>query len=288
MMMTMMNNEPTIDLDAYQRRIGLDLGSRAAPTLATLARLIEHHARAIPFENIEVMAGRVPALDIGALQAKMLQQKRGGYCFEQNNLLRSCLLQLGYQVQRLEARVRAGVPAEVVTGRTHMALRVTIDGVDHLADVGFGGMAPVAPLELASRGEQPAADGLYRFVDVEGDLLMQTRSHEGWADCYRIAPATAQHVDYEIGNWYVATHDRAFLGQNLLVARATDEGRLTLCNEQLTLRRPGVREHEQRTLEHRTEFAEVLVDAFGLALDDAEIDAVMALMERRALASGNG
>src|SRR5260221_3682318 len=183
-----MMNEPTIDLDAYQRRIALDLGSRAAPTLATLTRLIEHHARAIRFETIEVMAGRVRALDVGALQAKMLQQKRGGYCFEQNNLLRTCLLQLGYEVQRLEARVRAGVPADVVTGRTHMALRVTIDGVDHLADDGFGGMAPVAPLELASRGEQPAADGLYRLVDVDGDLLMQARSHQRWADANRIRP----------------------------------------------------------------------------------------------------
>ena len=281
MMMTMMNNEPTIDLDAYQRRIGLDLGGRAAPTLATFARLIEHHARAIPFENIEVMAGRVPALDVGALQAKMLQQKRGGYCFEQNNLLRACLLQLGYQVQRLEARVRAGVPAEVVTGRTHMALRVTIDGVDHLADVGFGGMAPAAPLELASRGEQPAADGLYRFVDVEGDLLMQTRSHEGWADCYRIAPVAPQHVDYEIGNWYVATHAKSMLRQNLLVARAVPGGRLTLFNRQLTLRRPATAAPIERTLATRTEIEDVLAQEFDLQIDAADLDAVMRIVSPR-------
>jgi len=283
MVMTTMNDndEPTIDLDAYQRRIGLDLGSRAAPTLALLARLIEHHARAIPFENIEVMAGRVPALDTGALQAKMLLQKRGGYCFEQNNLLRSCLLQLGYEVQRLEARVRAGVPAEVVTGRTHMALRVTIDAVPYLADVGFGGMAPVAPLEFDSRGEQHAADGLYRLVDVEGDLLMQTKGHEGWADCYRIMPVAPQHIDYEIGNWYVATHAKSMLRQNLLVARAVPGGRLMLFNRQLTLRRPATAVPIERTLATRAEVEAVLADDFDLQIDAADLDAVMRIIAPR-------
>jgi len=273
-------SDTPIDLDAYQRRIGLDLG-RAPPTLATLTRLIAHHAHAIPFENIEVMAGRVPALDPAALQAKMLTQQRGGYCFEQNNLLRSVLLQLGYTVQRLEARVRAGVPADVETGRTHMALRVTIDGVDHLADVGFGGMAPVAPLQLARRDEQPASEGVYRLVEVDGELLMQARHHDGWADGYRIAAAAPHHVDYEIGNWYVATHARSMLRQNLLVARAVPGGRLTLFNRQLTLRRPETGAPIERTLATSAEIARVLADEFDLRIDAADLAAVTRIIGAR-------
>lgn len=272
----------TVDLAAYERRIGLGLRT-AAPTVETLERIVAHHARAIPFENIEVMVGRVPALDVAALQAKMLHRPRGGYCFEQNNLLRAVLLHLGYEVHRLEGRVRAGVPAEVETGRTHMALRVTVDGVDHLADVGFGGMAPVAPLRLASRAEQPAADGVYRLVEVghAGELLLQARHHEGWADGYRLQPGEAQHIDHEIGNWYVATHAKSMLRQNLLVARAVPGGRLTLFNRQLTLRRPSTAEPVVRTLANRAELGDALADEFGLALDAPDLAAVAAIVAAR-------
>src|SRR3954447_19804214 len=154
-------NDSSIDLEAWRRRIGFE--GEVAPTLACLAQLISCHASTIPFENIDVLAGRVPALDEPALQDKLVRQRRGGYCFEQNNLLLSALRQIGFVVHRLEARIRAGVPADVVTGRTHLAVRVSIAGDDWLADVGCGGLSPLAPLRLASRVEQAAGTGLYRF-----------------------------------------------------------------------------------------------------------------------------
>ena len=279
-------SDPFADFDAYCQRIGF--AGPATSTLATLTRLIARHAATIPFENVDVLAGRVPRLDVPSLAQKLVRHRRGGYCFEQNALLRAVLRHIGFSVQSLEARVRAGVAADVVTGRSHMALRVTIGDATYLADVGFAGLAPLVPLAFGASEGQRDRISAYRFVNASTDTLLQIETTDGWMDCYRLMPEPAEDVDYEIGNWYVATHDRAFLKQNLLVARATEEGRLTLCNEQLTLRRPGVREPEQRTLEHRTEFAEVLVDAFGLNLDDADIDAVMALMERRALATGDG
>jgi N-hydroxyarylamine O-acetyltransferase len=120
----------TLDLDAYCRRIGLR--GALAPTRDCLVRLIQCHAMAIPFENIEVLARRVPVLDTDSLQRKMVQQRRGGYCFEQNQLFRGVLLACGFDAHPLEARIRVGVPADVVTARTHLATRVVLDGVDHL------------------------------------------------------------------------------------------------------------------------------------------------------------
>lgn len=273
-------DDAPIDLDAYRHRIGL--AAPLTPTLDTLARLIERHAATIPFENIDVLCGRVPSLDHAALQHKLVQRRRGGYCFEQNGLFLACLRQAGFQVRRLEARVRAGVPADVVTGRTHMALRVTLDGADHLADVGFGALAPLAPLRLAERGEQVLAGGVYRFVDSDGELALQAAAADGWTDCYRIAAAEPQHVDHEIGNWYVATHPNAMLRHNLLVSRSVPGGRLTLFNRQLTLR-PAVNSvpADERSLDSRAELADVLGDAFGLDIDAADLDAVISVLERQ-------
>jgi N-hydroxyarylamine O-acetyltransferase len=271
--------ETPFDGGAYRRRIQFD--SPITPTIDTLAQLIERHAAAIPFENIEVLAGRVPPLDRASLQQKLVQRRRGGYCFEQNGLFLAVLKEAGFVVAGLEARVRAGVPADVVTARTHMALRVTLEGEDYLADVGFGGFAPTAPLKLRERTEQHDAIGTYRFIDVESDLLLQCRTHDGWVDCYRIGPSEPQPIDCEMGNWFVATHPKAMLRHNLLVARSTSGGRLTLFNRTLTLRNGAAKPPEESSLGTRAEFADVLRDAFGLQIDDADLDAVMAVLDRQ-------
>jgi N-hydroxyarylamine O-acetyltransferase len=271
-----------IDLDAYTRRIQFE--GPLTPTLDTLARLIERHAATIAFENIDVLAGRVPHLDPAALEQKLVQRRRGGYCFEQNGLFLAALQQAGFAARGLEARVRAGVPADVVTARTHMALRVTLEGEDYLADVGFGGFAPTAPLKLNERAAQRDSVGAYRFTAVGADLLLQCETHEGWIDCYRIGPSEPHLIDYEMGNWFVATHPKAMLRQNLLVARSVQGGRLTLFNNKLSLRKPALASPDEQTLLTRAEFADVLADGFGLQIDEADLDAVMAAVERRAVA----
>ncbi|MCB2068121.1 MAG: arylamine N-acetyltransferase, partial [Erythrobacter sp.] len=73
-------------LDAYCQRIGHE-GARA-PTLAVLDQVIARHLDAIPFENFDPLTGRVPDLIPAAIRAKLIGAKRGGYCFEQNALLR--------------------------------------------------------------------------------------------------------------------------------------------------------------------------------------------------------
>lgn len=272
-------DEASFDLPAYLARIG-----HAGPLLATceaLARVVACHAAAIPFENIEVLAGRVPALDEATLQRKMVQGRRGGYCFEQNSLLRAALQAAGFEVRRIEARVRAGVPAEVDTGRTHLALRVRLDGEDWLADVGFGGLAPTAPLRLVSGLEQPARSGRYRLAEADGEQLLQVQGPEGWSDCYRFGSREPLPVDLELGNWYVATHPKAMLRHNLLVGRAVEGARMTLFNRTLSVRRPETAAAEEQHLASRAELAQALADVFGLDVAPADLDAVMAVLERQ-------
>src|SRR3954462_15972049 len=83
------------DLDAYLYRISL--GGRPKPTLEALAVIVGAHCLAIPYENIDVLLGRPPKLDMASLQAKLVSGRRGGYCFEQNLLLRAALRPLGFR-----------------------------------------------------------------------------------------------------------------------------------------------------------------------------------------------
>jgi N-hydroxyarylamine O-acetyltransferase len=274
--------EPTaLDLAAYARRIGLD-ARRLAPDIETLAAIVEAHGRAIPFENIEVLAGRVPALDLPSLHDKFILHRRGGYCFEQNGLLLGVLRQLGFEVRRREGRVLAGVPPGTVTARTHMILLVTIAGTDWLADVGFGSFAPSGPLRFASREEQAVGTALHRLVEEPAGPVLQVMTHEGWADCYRIVHSAAEPIDYQVGNWFVATWPGAFLRNNLLVARSIEGGRLRLLNRTLATTRPESAPPELREIASRAQMRELLGDTFGLALADTDFEAAMAVVERAA------
>jgi N-hydroxyarylamine O-acetyltransferase len=153
--------------EGWLRRIGYD--GPLAPTLGTLRGLVAAHAMSIPFECIDPLLGRPPALDSESLRRKLIEDGRGGYCCEQNMLFRAGLQMLGFQVTSLLARVIHGAAADAPRPATHMVLRVNLPEGPFLADVGFGGMTLTAPLALTP------------------DVLQET-PHET-AECGRISTA---------------------------------------------------------------------------------------------------
>src|SRR5580692_12405793 len=112
--------EDAFDIDAWLRRIGY-AGARQ-PVLETLRGVIAAHTATIPFENVDVLLGRPPKLDIRSLQRKIIDGGRGGYCFEQNTLFRAGLVALGFRVTGLLARVIRGMEPDAPRPQTHMAL----------------------------------------------------------------------------------------------------------------------------------------------------------------------
>src|SRR5574337_1757624 len=151
-----------IDLQAYLERIGVR--TSFAPNLQTLRAIITAHVATIPFENLDPFLGVSPALDIASVQRKLVHDHRGGYCFEQNRLLSDALRAIGFQVTDLAARVLWGQPDAAITARTHMLLRVEVDGRPWLADVGFGGNTPTGPLEFVPDVEQATPHEPFRLI----------------------------------------------------------------------------------------------------------------------------
>ena len=130
----------SVALNAYFQRLGYQ-GERR-PTLATLAELQHRHVRRLPFENLTPFLGEEVVLDIGALERKLVGDRRGGYCYEHNLLFLDVLKQLGFQARGLAARVFWKEHPDARPPATHMLLAVDIDGETWLVDTGFG--APVA------------------------------------------------------------------------------------------------------------------------------------------------
>src|SRR4029434_8767102 len=95
--------------------------------------------------NLDILLGRPIKLDVESLERKLIDGRRGGYCFEQNLLFSAVLEQLGFKVTRLMARVRYRTTA--LLPRTHMAVLVDLaDGKKWIADVGFGADGLLLPV----------------------------------------------------------------------------------------------------------------------------------------------
>lgn len=251
-----------LDLDAYFERIGYR-GSRT-PNLAVLHEITQAHTRAIPFENLDVLLGRAIDLRPPALFDKMVRQRRGGYCFEQNGLLLQVLEQLGYRVAPLSARVRIDRPRDYIPPRTHLFLGIDLDGERWLTDVGVGALSLTQALQLATEEPQPTPHETRRIVR-EGRLLFHQVQHgTEWRDVCEFTLEEMPFIDRELGNWYTSAHPASHFRSRLIVARAAEDGgRITLLNDELKLRnRAG--QAATRRIGSPEELLAVLAEHFGL------------------------
>ncbi|MEV2275195.1 arylamine N-acetyltransferase [Nocardiopsis sp. NPDC049922] len=258
-----------LDLDAYLERVGLE--GDLPPTLDTLRALQRAHLAAIPFENLQLVLDRPIPLDIASLTDKMVRQRRGGYCYEQNLLFAAVLDRLGFTFTALAARVLVGAEGSARPA-THALLKVDVDGSPWLADVGFGGGGLLEPLPLVD-GHLEVQGGWPRTLDrteVVGADEWLLRSHNGreWRAMYSFATTAQLPQDYAVFSHYLSTHPRSpFVGR--LMAQSVAPGvQHVLVDTKLTTTAPdgSVAEREMPV----DEVVDVLDEVFGIGLDVRE------------------
>ncbi len=255
-----------LDLDAYLERIGL----AGRPTVAEVHRA---HITSIPFENLDPQRGVPVSLALEDLQRKLVRERRGGYCFEQNLLMKAALEALGASVELFLARVRMGGPPGTVRPRTHLVLGVELDGVRWHADVGLGLGSPFEPIPFGPGDEREQFGWRYRVVRDGPELVLQWIEGGRWADLYGFEPRPAPLIDVEVNNWYTSTHpDSRFVTGLIVTLPRQDGARLSLSDWgelNFTVRTPAGREVSPIT---REEIPALLASRFGLggfALDDS-------------------
>ena len=276
---TAMSEKPD-DNDAYCARIGYS-GPRE-PALTVLQALVAQHLAAIPFENFDVLLKQPIQLDLPSLYAKLVGKRRGGYCFEHNLLLLDVLRRMGFSAVGLAARVQWGRPAGTIGPRTHMLLRVDLAEGSYVADVGFGGPTPTAPLALQAGSEQATPLGSFRLIAIGGEFDLEARLGKAWASLYRLSPHEQMAVDYEVANWFTSTHPNSLFVNHLIAARPDPAARYTLFNNKFTIHNTdGTTERHILGGDH--ELGEVLARHFGIASVGAEdIAAIAATAEAQA------
>lgn len=218
----------------YFDRIGT--APPSAPDLAGLRAVVAGHTRTIAFENLDPFTGRTPDLDPAALKAKLVDGRRGGWCFEQNALLRDALAGVGYRVHALTARVRWGAaPGAPPAPRGHMLLHVDLPEGPHVVDVGFGGLTLTGVLALEPDVEQETPHEVFRLLAEDGGYVEQARAGGVWRDLYWFDLAPALPVDHVVPHWFLANHPRSHFVTGLTAARPEPDRRLALGGARFTV-----------------------------------------------------
>lgn len=241
-----------LDLDAYLDRTGYH-GPRTTTT-ATLSGLYTAHQDAVPFENVTALLGDGVPLGIHALQAKMVDRRRGGYCHEHVLLFGAALASLGFPVVRLAARVRPH--AARALPRTHLLLATEADERRVICDIGFGaGLLGPLPLEP---GTTRQGDWEYRLERHGSEWLLSGRGSDAWDGLHVFTEEPMLPADAEMANHFIATSPHSPFARRLIVMRTDQTVRRSLLDRTLTT------EHS----DGRTETRELTTDQALAALRD--------------------
>lgn len=249
-----------MDIDAYLQRLNYD-GPRE-PTAETLRALQVAHLMSVPFENLSIHAGEPIVLDEDALFTKIVEQRRGGFCYECNGLFAGLLRALGFDVAMLAAGVaRPGGDFGPIFD--HMTLMVTLDE-RWLVDVGFGDSF-LEPLLLDTRSNQVQGTRSFRLVDEDEYVVLMMRNEgEEWKPQYRFKLQPYTFPDYEAMCRFHQTSPESHFTKNLICSRVTADGRITLSGMKfITTSGP---QRDERTLASREEYDGVLREQFGVVM----------------------
>ena len=202
------------DLPSYLARIGFD--GEPSPDFETLKRLMRCQLFSVPFENLDVQAGKIPSLAPEAIYAKIVERRRGGYCYEVNGIFAMALEALGISYRFVAARP---MTYAVRRPKTHVAIIASIDGEEWLCDLGFGGYGIREPIDLRWLDRELTQDyDTFMLTMASGrNYLLQSFIDGEWKKLYEFNLCPQEWVDFEPANWLNATHPESIFVQGRIV-----------------------------------------------------------------------
>ncbi len=254
-----------MDITAYLQRINYH-GS-PVPNAQVLRDLQVAHLLSVPFENLSIHAGEPIVLEDEALFRKIVERRRGGFCYELNGLFAALLRALGFNVTMLSAGV-ANASGGYAPDFDHMTLMVVLDE-RWLVDVGFGDSFR-EPLLLDERGVQEQGRRLYKLVSDGAHSIMMQRANtagEEWQAQYRFTLEPRQYSNYAEMCSYHQTSPQSHFTKGRVCTRATAEGRITLSEMRLITTNEGG-DKQERELADEQEYSELLFQHFGIVMQN--------------------
>lgn len=230
-------------------------------SVENLSILQQAHLQKVPFENLDVIRSVPIYLNLQTIYQKIVQQHRGGFCYELNGLFHALLLSLGYEAHLISATVRKP-NGEWAKANTHAAILVYLDQ-PYLVDVGFGAATPRVPVPLNGTVETPIGE-IYttaQQTDQMFDLILQTKKQT--RILYRFDTTSKKLIDFHEGCVYNQISKESTFTHTDIISLATENGRITLQDYTLT---KVVKGNVNTTILSAEEKEQALENIFSLSL----------------------
>jgi N-hydroxyarylamine O-acetyltransferase len=258
-----------MDVQAYLRRIrysgpltpGVEIPSIDRPSIDLLRSLHRAHLFTVPFENLDIGLGRKIVCDEDSILHKIVNEHRGGFCYELNGAFAVLLRALGFRVTLLSARV-AREDGSYGPEFDHLTLRVDLEK-PWLADVGFGECF-LEPLRLEPSIQQPQSGRIYRLTSMDSGFGLEVMADGKWKKEYAFTLQPRQLPEFAEMCHYHQTSPESHFTRQRICSLATPEGRVTLSDGQLIETRGGSR--QERLLSGDQEWRANLRERFGMIL----------------------
>lgn len=249
-----------MDIDKYLKRIGYE--GKHETTLETLASLQTSHLFSVSFENLDIHNNI--EIDLDKSFDKVVNNNRGGFCYELNGLFYQLLKELGFNVKIVSARVyqgEKGFGAEF----DHMAIIANIDNDEYLVDVGFGDFA-YSPLRISLDNEISNLRSVFR-IEKYNDVynIVKQKSEDGsFVPKYLYSDKERVVDDFKSMCVFHQTNTESHFTQNKICSLPVKDGRITLSGNTLIITTKS--NVETRELKSEAEINDVLRDYFNIIL----------------------
>jgi N-hydroxyarylamine O-acetyltransferase len=262
-----MSSRNNMDREKYLARIGIE-NAGLIPDLGVLKMLQRQHLLNVPFENLDIHWQRPIVLDTEVFYRKIVEENRGGFCYELNGLFNELLRDIGFQTRIVSARV-ANANGGHGPEYDHLAILVIIGETHYLADVGFGSFT-TEPLELRPDVEQSDPAGVFVIREHTEDYFEVVKKNgDGLQSEYIFKPLGRDLSEFtemcEFQQYSPESHFR----KGKICSILTETGRKTLTDNKFILTADDKK--SETAVGSPDEFDTILLREFGIAKDHAAV-----------------
>jgi N-hydroxyarylamine O-acetyltransferase len=237
----------------------IDYSGSTEASLETLKRLQRQHLLSVPFENLDIHRNVPIKLNLEIIYQKVVENHRGGFCYELNGLFLQLLLALNFKAHLISATVYSEENGYGFPG-THCAVMVKFENGTYLTDVGFGEFS-FTPLKLEVDKIQHDDRGEFVFDNYdEKHFRINKLENDLKKPQYIFKNEKMAFLDFKAGCHFHQTNSKSTFVKKRLISRPIENGRITVTEN--TLKISENNEVEEREIEDEKEFEKILWEFF--------------------------
>ena len=239
---------------------------RSKMDLDFIQQLQEKHLELFIFSSVNVLLEKDLSLEDELMFKRVIENRKGGYCFEHNKIFYEVLSALGFKVISVLGRVLNN--RDIQVPRTHRVTLLEWEGETYLVDVGFGPNCPHLPVAVNEKNSPSNRGHHYEVIQKEGTYFLIELFKEHTFTYYSFELQESFEPDFEMGHFYSHKHPKANFVNNLFVSRIFNDRVYFLRNSAFHIIKKE--DKEIITIDSGKQLQEILESYFEYTLNNDE------------------